>query len=151
MSVRIHDDLKNWLVERIAKTVDGRGNPYYTRVYSGDQEPVDVRSGKSHFYFQPDVVLERHGKKWFIEIALSEDWRSIIGEFVIANLVSGFRNILFVTTGWDGEFMSNALKVLRSKYELGKWTYIILDEKETKSLPKAKKAVENCLEKYDWI
>ncbi|MCK4568560.1 MAG: hypothetical protein KAU48_14730 [Candidatus Thorarchaeota archaeon] len=151
MSVRIHDDLKNWLVKRIARTVDGRGKPYYTRVYSGDQEPVDGRAGKFHFDFRPDVVLDRHGKKWFIEIALSEDWRAIVGELFLVNMVSGFKSILFIISRWEYEFMTNVLHAMRNKYDLGGWAFLILDEKEVNNLTKAKKSVENYLTELDWI
>jgi len=55
LSERLHDRLKNWLVELGEQVKDSRGNPKYSS-YSGDSQPIDIRFGMKHVEYQPDVV-----------------------------------------------------------------------------------------------
>lgn len=83
-----HNDLRDILVEYGEKAQDKKNNTFFSRSYSGDSEPLDVRRGQKSIEWNPDVVWIRTGKKFIIEIALSENWRSIVGEFALAKAIN---------------------------------------------------------------
>lgn len=55
-----HDALKAYLLDLGKKVEDYKGKPYY-EVYSGDSEPIDIRLGRRHIAYQPDVVWVKKG------------------------------------------------------------------------------------------
>ena len=149
MSERTHVVLKEYLLELGKKVKDGRGQPYY-EVYSGDSEPIDIRFRRRHIEYPPDVVWERRGKPFIIEIALSEDWRSIVGEIALAYLAKKCTGILIITTGWDEDYIDNLVPLVGKKLGVT-WYYIILDEEDLEDIERAKKTLRTNLKEWQLI
>ncbi|MEM3697466.1 MAG: hypothetical protein QXQ94_08230 [Candidatus Bathyarchaeia archaeon] len=149
MSERTHDVLKEYLLELGRSVKDFKGKPYY-RVYSGDSEPIDIRLGKKHIEYLPDVVWERKGRPLIIEIALNEDWRSIVGEMTLASLAKGCSAIFIIATNWDDEYLNNLMSIIGNKLGVY-WYYIILDEKDLKDLEVAKRNIKVFMKQCDLI
>lgn len=149
MSERTHVVLKEYLLELGKQVKDARGQPYY-KVYSGDSEPIDIRFRRKHIEYAPDIVWERRGKPFIIEIALNEDWRSIVGEITLANLTKKCTGILIITTGWDEDYFGNLVPLIGNKLGVT-WYYIILDEEEIKEIERAKRTLRTNLKEWQLI
>lgn len=115
-----HDNLKWHLVKIGKEAVDSSGNPYFSRSYSGDSEPLDVRRGMNSIEWLPDVIWDRRGKKFVIEIALNEDWRQIIGEFTLASIYNCW-GILFIIRGFQENFFNNLMGILEQGLNYKDW------------------------------
>jgi hypothetical protein len=91
-----HTSVKEVLMEL------GDETEYYT-VKSGDSEPLDIRLGKRHITYRPDVYfITSQGKILIFEIAFTEDERAIVGEDCLASLVPNAVKffILFDNEDW---------------------------------------------------
>jgi len=149
MSEKAHNTLKEYLLELGRNVKDSKGKPYY-RVYSGDSEPIDIRRGKKHIEYAPDVIWERKGRPLIIEIALNEDWRSIVGELTLASLAKGCYAILVITTNWDEEYLDSLMSIIGDKLGIY-WYYIILNEKDLRNLEETKKMIKSFMKKWELI
>jgi hypothetical protein len=144
-----HDELKRWLLELGKKVTDAKGKPYY-EVYSGDSQLVHIGLGKKHVPYQPDVVWDRNGKLWLIEIAFNEDWRSIVGELALTSAVKNPSGIFIITYGWDEDFIPNLLPLFGDKFNI-EWAYESFSDEEYSDLETMKKLIKKDLEKWEWI
>lgn len=150
MSEKVHSALKEYLLELGTNVKDSKRKPYY-RVYSGDSEPIDIRFGKKHYEYLPDVVWERKGRPLIIEIALSEDWRSVVGEITLASLTKGCVGILVITTYvWKEEDLKNLMSIIGGKLDV-MWYYVILNKKQSANVEEAKTTVRRFLKDWDMI
>jgi len=145
LSENLHDSLKQWLVELGKQVKDAKGNPRY-EAYSGDSEPIDIRYGKKHVEYNPDVVWNRKGRLYIIELAFSENWRSIVGEIALASMIKNCR--LFLITSFQNEFIDNLVPMLGKKLGVH-WTYYNLEE--LGDLDSIKKEVRKWLKELHWI
>lgn len=91
----LHTSLKKWLIE-LGENYTYNKKRYYQRCYSGDSEPIDVRKGKRHIEYQPDVIFERNGRLSVIELAFEEDWRAIAGEICLCSLSGRVDSLLII-------------------------------------------------------
>ena len=146
LSENLHDSLKEWLVELGKQAKDKRGNPRYES-YSGDSQPVDIRSGTKHVEYQPDVVWNRKGKLYIIELAFSENWRSIVGEIALASMIKHCK-ILIITQGFENEFIDNLIPLFGKKLEVH-WTYYNFEE--FGDFDSMKKDIRKWLKELHWI
>jgi len=144
-----HDVLKAYLLDLGKKAKDSKGKPYY-EVYSGDSEPIDIRLGRRHISYQPDVVWMRRGSPFIIEIALNEDWRSIVGELTLAHLSKNCSGILVISTGWDPEYLGNLVSLVGEKLGI-RWYWIDLEQEELDNIERAKSNIKSFLKKWKWI
>jgi hypothetical protein len=126
------------LVEYGKNAVDSKGKKYFDRSYSGDSEPIDVRRKQRVIEWPIDIVWIRKGSPFLIEIALSENWRSLVGEFALAKVVNplGFCYI----TDFEYDFMNDLTAILEEVLDFKRWYFYIVDKNEK---PK-KVAMEFC-------
>jgi len=60
----------------------------YWKAKSGDSQPLDIRKGKRHIEYNPDVYwMSPQGKIFIFEVAYTEDQRAIVGELTLSSLV----------------------------------------------------------------
>lgn len=144
-----HNELKQWLLNLGKKVKDAKGNPYY-KVYSGDSEPVDIRLGKRHIPYQPDVIWDRKGKLYLIELAFNEDWRSIVGELAAASALKNLGRIFIVTYGWSDDFISDVISLFGEKFNI-RWASHNFSEDEYLDVAYIKNKVKQDLKKWEWI
>lgn len=149
MSEGSHYTLKNFLLELGESIEDSKGRKYYDRVYSGDSEPLDIRHGRKHIEYQPDVVWKRRGRYFLIEIALTEDWRMIVGEIASTRLIGNSR-LMIVSSGWDNEYLDSLISIVAGKLKV-RCSYINFDEEEMKDVEHVKKDLSSFLEECGWI
>lgn len=146
MSEKLHDRLKQWLVELGKQIKDGRGNPQYES-YSGDSQPIDIRVGMKHVEYQPDVVWNRKGKLYIMELAFSENWRSIVGEIALASMKKHCK-VLLITQGFENEFIDNLVPLFGKKLGVH-WTYYNFEELSDYS--SMKRDIRKFLKELHWI
>lgn len=125
MSESLHDSLKQWLVELGGQVKDARRNPRY-EAYSGDSQPIDIRYGKKHVEYNPDVVWNHKGQLHIIELAFSENWRSIVGEIALASMIKHCK-MFIITQGFTQEFIDNLVPMFGKKFDVN-WTYYNYEE-----------------------
>jgi hypothetical protein len=75
---RLHNRIKSLLAKA------GKEEGYTT--YSGDTECVDIRFKKKRVEYKPDVIWKGKISSHVFEVAFTEDWRAVVGEFVMAHL-----------------------------------------------------------------
>lgn len=146
LSESLHNSLKQWLVELGKQAKDARGNPKY-EAYSGDSKPIDVRYGKKHVEYNPDVVFNRRGRLYIIELAFSENWRSIVGEIALASMIKDCKFFL-ITQGFPKEFIDNLIPMFGKKLGVH-WMYY--NYEETSDLGSMKKDTRRWLKESHWI
>lgn len=100
-----------------------------------------------HFDYRPDIVLLRRGKKTIIEIALREDWRSIVGELVLAK-AAGASEAAFIVYDWDEDFFANLIPLMAQVIQMKDWHYLILDDDDLSNPEIAKGEVGEALEEW---
>ncbi|HMK94311.1 MAG TPA: hypothetical protein VK536_02805 [Candidatus Limnocylindrales bacterium] len=154
MSETAHTALKKYLTE-LGKTVkDSKGKPYYDSCGSGDSEPLDIRSGKRHLEYYPDVIWERGGKHFLIELSFTDDWRAIVGELTLASMSKGLGGIIIVTAntkdGWDADSISNLVSLISGELDI-EAHWINLAQEDIDDFEKGKKALREWLKKWGWI
>lgn len=138
----IHTILKEYLLNLGKEFKDAKGRPYYT-VYSGDSEPIDIRFRRRRIEYKPDVVWERRGKPFIIEIAFTEEWRSIVGEITLAHLAKNCSGIIIISAERDPEFLGNLVSLVGDKLKIT-WNWINLEE-ELDDIERAKKTIRSRL------
>jgi len=75
---------------------------------SGDSEPLDIRLGKRHITYQPDVYwINRKGEIVIFEIPYTEQPREIVGEVCLASLV---RNVVKFIAIFNNEDWAKEVK-----------------------------------------
>jgi len=134
-----HNDLRDILIEFGEKALDKNNKTYFSRSYSGDSEPLDLRRGRKSTEWNPDIIWIRKGKTFITEIALSENWRSIVGEFTLAKILDAW-GILFISD-FDYEYLTDLLSILGKSLNYNKWYfYHVEDPRNPEKL--AKKVVD---------
>jgi len=150
LSQSIHEILKAYLLDLGKEVKDSRSKPYY-EAYSGDSQPIDIRSGRRHIEYSPDVIWERRGKLFIIEIALNEEWRSIVGELTLAHLTKNSNGFLVITANWDSDYLGYLVSLVSEK--LGrKWCgWINLEQEKLDDPEKAKLSIKSHIKKWGLI
>jgi len=87
VTVRLHEQLKNWLIDLGKSVKDKRGADYYSKVWTGDSESLTIQLGNWRDSYSPDVVWKRKDQKCVFEISFTEDWRAVAGEIFLASMV----------------------------------------------------------------
>jgi len=153
MSGKLHDQLKNWLLEVGEHSVDRKGKLYYTRTYSGDSEPLDIRKGKKHVEYRPDVIFERGKSRFIIEIAQNDPWLAWVGEVFMAKLATGFWGVCLVLFDEGRELVRNRLGLVEIVLEFkpNYLYYVVLEGEEATNIDLAKKTLRLYLEKKGWL
>lgn len=146
LSESLHDSLKQWLVDLGNQIKDSRGNPKY-EAYSGDSQPIDIRYGKKHIEYSPDVVWNRKGQQYFIELAFSENWRSVVGEIALASMVKNCK-LLLITQGFTNEYVDNLVPMFGKKLDVN-WMYYNFEE--LGDLDSMKKDIRKWLKESHWL
>lgn len=63
--------------------------------FSGDSECLDIRLKRKHIEYKPDVIWKSRNSCHVFEIAFTEDWRAIVGEYTLAWLAGCSTFIVF--------------------------------------------------------
>lgn len=126
---RLHEKLKKMLIDI--------GSKAGYKSFSGDSECLDIRLKRKHIEYKPDVIWKSKTSCHVFEIAFTEDWRAIVGEYILAWLAGCSTFILFrleeidesesesgviVRTLWlkESKFLESVLGFLKSKFSM-KW------------------------------
>jgi hypothetical protein len=144
-----HDELKHWLIDLGRRAKDSRGNAYY-QCSSGDSEPLDVRLGKKHVPYQPDVIWARRGKVIIFELAFNEDWRSIVGELALASALKNLDSIMIITAGYSDEFIENLIPLFGERLKIV-WAHYNFSDDEYSDVDYMKEELRKILKRWDWI
>lgn len=140
---KIHDELKQWLLELGQKSS-------YDKSYSGDSQPIDIRIKKKHIEYNPDVVWDYRGSLYITEIAFSEDWRAIVGEFLLVSMISNCKGFFIITVG-DSEFTSDLFKLIERKIDQPYWISYTFEPSDLKDANYVKKEIRRWLKQNNWI
>ncbi len=145
-----HDEIKKFVLDLGREVKDAKGRPHY-KVYSGDEQPVDIRLKKRHTTYRPDVVWEYDGNRVIFVVAVQEEKRTIIGEVALSAIVGNRTKIVILTQGWsDREF--NDLQLTLSIYtEYFKMKYDIDPINLKGSQEDMKSQIKKKLEKLGWV
>jgi len=139
----VHNELKHWLL--YLGTQSG-----YDQSYSGDSEPIDIRVGEKHIEYHPDVIWNWKGGLHIIELAFSEDWRSITGELVLASMVKNCTEFYLITIG-DPKFTGDLYKIIGSKIAFKKWISYTFEDSDLKDIDKMKREIKSHLKQRNWV
>jgi len=145
---RFHEELKNFLIEY------GEKKGY--KSYSGDSEPLDIRLRQKHIEYKPDVIWKRKESYYIFEIAFTENWRAIIGEFILASLKEGSRFFIFRLVKTEEEvgsaydFLNNLFSILGEKNDLN-WYFWIFTEQDAKNFGRAKVKIRKQLREWKFV
>ena len=140
---RVHDELKQWLLDLGKKSG-------YDHTYSGDSEPIDIRIKKKHVEYNPDVVWNHKGNLYIIEIAFSEDWRAIAGEFLLVSMIRNCKGFLIITEG-DPDFTNDLFHLMDKQLDLPYWISYTFEPKDLKNVDNVKRKIKSWLTKNSWI
>jgi hypothetical protein len=138
----VHTELKQWLLEL------GEKSGY--EAYSGDSEPIDIRIKKKHIEYFPDVIWNWKGGLYITEIAFSEDWRAIVGEFFLASMIKNIKGFFMITVG-DSGFTYDLFHIIDKKMGFGKWISYTFDNSDLRNLEKMKANIKSWLKQNQWI
>jgi hypothetical protein len=144
-----HEELKQWLLDLGKNVKDAKGKPYY-KVYSGDSQPLDIRVRKRHITYQPDVVWERNGKLYLIELAFNEDWRAIVGELTAASALKNLGGAFIITYGWSDDYISDLMSLFGEMLDIW-WAYHNFSEDEYSDINYMKKEIKKDLKTWKRI
>ena len=139
---KVHDELKQWLLEL--------GEKYGYDVYSGDSEPIDIRIKKKHIEYKPDVVWVWKGGLYIIEIAFSEDWRAIVGEFLLVSMIKNCKEFFMITVG-DPSFSGDLFRIIQKKLDFNRWISYTFEYSDLNDAEKIKREVKSYLKESEWI
>ena len=146
---QLHNRLKHWLIEL------GKEAGYES--FSGDSEPIDIRVKRSRIEYKPDVVWNRRGKFYFLELAFTEDWRSVIGEFILASLKRNSRGFFVIRISFDDEtresdydLFHNLFKILSRKEKM-RWAFYLFTKHEITDFDYVKRKLKEALKEYKWL
>lgn len=126
----------------------GKEHGYET--YSGDSQPVDVRVKRKHIEYAPDVVWDWKGRLYITELAFSEDWRAIAGEFLLASLIKNCKGFFMVTVG-DPDFTGDLFKIIEKKLDFHQWISYTFEESDLSNFRKVKREIQSYLKEREWI
>ena len=135
----VHEDLKQWLLEL------GKSNGYET--YSGDSEPIDIRIKRKRVEYIPDVIWNWKGGLYIIELAFSEDWRAIVGEFLLVSMIKNCKEFFMVTVG-DPEFTGDLFKIVEKKLGFHRWISYTFEEIDLETM---RRELRSYLKEKEWI
>jgi hypothetical protein len=144
-----HDQLKHWLIDLGRRVKNSRGSACY-QCTSGDSEPLDIRLGKKHVTYQPDVIWTRRGKVRIFEFAFNEGWRSIVGELTLASVLKNLDSIMIITTGFPDDFMDSLIRLFGNKLRIP-WAYHNFSEDEYSDIDQMKEKLQKILKRWKWI
>lgn len=137
-----HEELKHWLLDL------GRKKGYDS--CSGDSEPIDIRIKRKHIEYNPDVIWTWKGGLYITEIAFSEDWRAIVGEFLLVSMIKNCKGFLMITIG-DPDFTSDVFHLVDKKLDLPDWISYTFEESALNNVQKMKKDLRSWLRENEWI
>jgi len=144
-----HEELKSFLIEL------GQKEGY--KSYSGDSEPLDIRLKQKRIEYKPDVIWRRREAYYIFEIAFTEDWRAIIGEYILTALKESARFFIFRFVGSaeevdsEHDFLDNLLSILGKKFERTIWYFWIFTKEDAKNFDRTKITIRKWLRKYKFI
>ncbi len=99
------------------------------------------------------MIWQRKGKYNLIELAFTEDWRSIVGELALAHMTDDLGRIIVTANnenGWDPDSISNLVSLVGTKLGID-WAWINLAQEAIDDTDKGKKVLKQYLKKYEWI
>ena len=97
------------------------------------------------------MPIERNGKYYIIELAFTEDWRSIVGEMALSQMTKDLGGIIIVTAkGWDSDSIGNLVSLVGDKLGIN-WSWICLDKEDIEDVEEGKKTLKEYLKKFAWI
>ena len=138
----VHQRLKTWLI--------GLGQKAGYESYSGDSEPIDIRVKRKHIGYQPDVIWNWKGDLYIVELAFSEDWRAIVGEFLLVSMIKNCKDFLMVTVG-DPEFTGDLFKIVGKKLDFRRWCSYTFEESDLEHVDEMKREIRSYLKERQWI
>jgi hypothetical protein len=94
LEVNLHEELKRWLIELGKGVMDEEGKTYYD-AWSGDSKGLPL-SEMNYEGYHPDVIWKHQDKVCAIEIARTEESRTIVGEITLAK-IAGCDKVLIIT------------------------------------------------------
>ena len=126
--------------------------------YSGDSEPLDIRLRQKHIEYQPDVVWKnKRGRRFVFEIAFTDDWRAVAGEFVLSSLADCSKFLVFRYVSDEDkvdseiERLDDLLNILGEHFKKTTWYYWILTREDIRNFEKLKKEIKRELKKWGFI
>jgi hypothetical protein len=154
---RFHEELKAFLIEL------GEEKGY--KSFSGDSECLDVRIKRKRIEYKPDVVWQKGNSCYSFEFAFTEDWRAVIGEFVLSWLkgCSKFFVFRFVDTEEERNsentffkkifsFMGNVFDNIETKrFRSITVSFFVLTYKHTKDMNRTKREIKRKLKASKFI
>jgi hypothetical protein len=149
---QFHKELKAFLIEL------GEKEGY--KSYSGDSECLDVRIKKKCVPYKPDVIWNTGKSCYVFELAFTEDWRAVIGEFALAWLKGCSRFFVFRLVNTEEEkdsqyeLLNNLFGILWKGLEeisKTKWYFWVFTKKDARDIDKTKRAIRTQLKKWKFI
>jgi hypothetical protein len=146
---QFHEELKSFLIDL--------GKKEGFKSYSGDSECLDVRIKRKRIEYKPDVIWSTGKSSYVFELAFTEDWRAIIGEFALAWLKGCSRFFVFRLVDneeqQDSEYdlLNNLFGILWKKFTKTRWYFWVLTKKDKRNIEKTKKEIRKDLKKWKFI
>jgi len=147
---RLHEKIKNFLI--------GLGQSEGYKAYSGDSEPLDVRIKQRHIEYKPDVIWKtKRGRHYIFEIAFTEDWRAVVGEYTLSWISNSSRYIVFRLVEGKKEqdleynLLSNLLGILYEQFKTTTWYFWIITKDEAKNFEMLRKKIKKQLKEWNFI
>ena len=147
---RVHEKIKNLLIEL--------GKEAGCEAYTGDSEPLDIRVKQKHFTFNPDVVWIKNGSYYVFEIAFTEDWRAVVGEYTLSWLKKNCTKFFVFRLVKDDEsrekeyeLLNNVMGILGKRFKKTVWSFWIFTEEELENFSKLKKSLVDTLLEFKFI
>ena len=141
MSKKLHEEIKSFLIEL------GQNKGY--KAYSGDSQPLDVRIKQRHLEYKPDVIWKtKRGKHYIFEIAFTEDWRAVAGEYALSHIsdASNYFVFRFVEDedelDFEYDLINNLLGILSERFKTTGYSFWIITKDEAKNFEIKKKDQE---------
>ena len=146
----LHEKIKNLLIEL------GQGEGY--RAYSGDSEPLDIRIKQKHIEYKPDVIWKtKKGRHYIFEIAFTEDWRAVTGEYTLSWISNSSRYFVFRLVEGEEELdfeydlLSNLLGILSERFKKTSWYFWIITKDEAKDFDMLSRKIKKQLKEWKFI
>lgn len=154
----VHDTLRDWLVTLGTE----KGLDAWTPDVRNNVEFSKIRNAKIDY--RPDVVWKnrRTGKKIIFELAFQEDYRTVIGEVLIASQVESFTKIYIIRPTTDENYWKNIESFLRlafkedgilKNYYARRPRFIIFERKleKNRKLEEIKEKIVETLKDENWL
>jgi hypothetical protein len=146
---KFHEKIKNFLIEL------GEKEGY--KSYSGDSEPLDIRLRKKRIEYKPDVIWKRRETYYVFEIAFTEDWRAIVGEYTLSWLKECSRFFVFTyvdskdNVNYEYDFLNSLLTILGKTFKETTWYFWVFTKEDARNFKKTKIQIKKWLRKYNFI